>query len=69
MQLTDANGQKLSIISLKSVSNELKAQTLKPGAKVEGVVVYEVPEKQQGDKWDLLFKGGDNLSLDWSLAG
>jgi hypothetical protein len=51
-----------------SVYNELKAQTLKPGKLVEGVAVFEVPQKNYTDKWMLEFKTSNNKMREWSLA-
>src|SRR5574341_2166792 len=36
-------GTALSMVSLKSLTNELTMQTLKPGAKLDGVIAYELP--------------------------
>lgn len=59
----------VQLVSLKSATNELTAQSLKPGAKVTGVVIYEVPQSQQKDKWALEFKGANSAVAQWSLAG
>jgi Domain of unknown function (DUF4352) len=59
----------LQMEALKSVSDELKAQTLKPGQTVKGVAVFEVPQTQYADKWMLEFQGGNNQMLAWTLAG
>lgn len=61
-----AGSVNLSPVSLKSLKNQLSSQELKPGAKVEGVIVYEAPKKNT--QWELLFKGPNGQNLLWSLG-
>ena len=56
-----------TMVSLKSLTNELTAQTLKPGAKLTGVIAYELPMTES--KWSLELKGTNNQNLMWSNAG
>ncbi|MBI3764606.1 MAG: DUF4352 domain-containing protein [Chloroflexi bacterium] len=65
--LVNAGGADFSIVTLKSLTNELKAMSLKPGQKIEGVVAFEIPQKN--DKWNLEFKSGNKNEASWSLAG
>jgi len=60
-------GTASTMVSLKSLTNELTAQTLKPGAKLTGVIAYELPMTE--NKWSLELKGTDNQNLMWSNAG
>lgn len=69
LSLVGPSNTVIQLDALKSVSNELKSQTLKPGQKVEGVAVFEVPQKDYADKWMLELKTGNNQTLQWSLAG
>lgn len=61
------DGRSYMMLALKNYGDELKAQTLKPGAKIQGAVVYEVPIKFE--KWTLDFNGGNNQTLLWNSAG
>jgi len=64
----DPTGSVMSMVSLKSLTNELTTQTLKPGAKIDGVIAYQIPQKD--DKWTLEFKGTNtNQPLMWSNIG
>ena len=54
------------MLSLKSVSNELKSQTLKPGAKVSGVVIFEAPQNYKG--FELMYKNPTHTAL-WIISG
>lgn len=65
--ILDPTGTVVSMVALKSLTNELTTQTLKPGAKIDGVIAYQVPQKEE--KWTLEFKGTNNQSLMWSNAG
>ena len=56
-----------TMVPLKSLTNELTAQTLKPGAKLTGVIAYELPMTES--KWSLELKGTNNQNLMWSNAG
>jgi Domain of unknown function (DUF4352) len=60
-------GTASTMVSLKSLTNELTAQTLKPGAKLNGVIAYELPMTE--NKWSLELKGTNNQNLMWSNAG
>ena len=60
-------GTVLSMVTLKSLTNELTTQTLKPGAKLNGVIAYQLPQTE--DKWTLELKGTQNQNLMWSNAG
>jgi cell wall-associated NlpC family hydrolase len=61
-----ASSTNLSPVTLKSLKNQLGTQELKPGAKIEGVVVYEAPKKDT--QWELLFKGSNDQKVFWSLS-
>ncbi len=52
-------------VTLKAVKDQLSLQTLKPGAKLTGVVIFEVPEQHAG--FDLKFKAGPN-EASWKLG-
>lgn len=52
-------------LTLKTAKDELAKQTLKPGAKVTGVVVFQVPEKHSG--FDLMYKN-ETTEVKWSLG-
>ena len=67
MVILDPAGMVTSMVPLKSLTNELTAQMLKPGAKLDGVISYEVPQKE--DQWTLEFKGPNDHNLMWSNAG
>jgi uncharacterized protein DUF4352 len=56
-----------NMVSLKSLTNELTAQTLKPGAKLNGVIAYELPMAES--KWSVELKTTNNQNLIWSNAG
>ncbi len=56
----------ISPVTLKSLTNQLKAQDLKPGAKLQGVIAFEVAKKD-GGSLVLMFKGTGNQSTLWSL--
>jgi hypothetical protein len=67
MVILDSTGKVLPMVSLKSLSNELTTQILKPGAKLDGVVAFEIPQNE--DKWTLEYNGTNNHTLMWSNAG
>ena len=67
MVILDPTGKILPMVSLKSLPNELTTQTLKPGAKLDGVVAFEIPQTEA--KWTLEYKGANNHTLMWSNAG
>ena len=67
--LMGPDGKPIAFVALKSAATELKKQTLKPGAKVDGVVVYEVAASQEKAPWTLQYKGLGSTALAWSLAG
>lgn len=52
-------------VTLKAVKDQLSLQTLKPGGKLTGVVVFEAPEQHAG--FDLKFKAGSNEAT-WKLG-
>ena len=56
----------ISPATLKSLKNQLTAQDLKPGAKLEGVIAFEVAKKDVGSL-ELMFKGANNQNVLWSL--
>lgn len=64
--ILNPTGMAISMVTLKSQTNELAAQMLKPGEKLEGVIVYEVPQKE--NKWTLEFKTTNNQNLMWSIG-
>lgn len=67
MVVLSPTGTVLSMVTLKSLKDELTTQTLKPGAKLSGVIAYEVPATEA--KWTLELKGANNQNLMWSNAG
>ena len=67
MVILSPAGTVLSMVTLKSLTNELSTETLKPGAKLSGVIAYELPQTE--DKWTLELKGTNNQNLMWSNAG
>ena len=67
MVILDPKGTVISMVSLKSLTNELTNQTLKPGAKLDGVIAYELPQIE--NKWTLELKSTNNQNLMWSNAG
>ena len=60
------DGTTVSMATLTAATDVLAAQTLKPGAKAQGVIVYDVP--QNVSKWLLEFEGANNHNLLWSLG-
>ncbi len=54
------------VVTLKSLTNQIKAQDLKPGAKLQGVIAFEAAKKDVGSL-ELMFKGTNNQSAVWSL--
>lgn len=66
LSLADATGDSFQPVLLKSVEHQLEAQTLKPGQKLEGEAVFEVPRK--GAEWYLEFKDSSGHHLTWSMA-
>jgi len=66
LMILDASGKSLSWEVVKSESNELSAKALKPGDKLDGVIVYEVP---QADKTLVLeFKNASSPTLKWMIG-
>lgn len=65
--LANTTGDSYKPVMLKSASDQVEAQTLKPGAQIKGIVVFEVPEK--GAEWYLEFKDTANHHVTWSMAG
>jgi len=63
MVILDPTGTQWTMVSLKSLTNELTTQLLQPGAKLDGVIAFEIP--QQENKWTLEFKGTNNQNLMW----
>ena len=66
LSLANTTGDSFQPVLLKSIEHQLEAQTLKPGAKLEGAAIFEVPQK--GAEWYLEFKDSGGHHLTWSLT-
>ncbi len=64
--ILNPTGMVVSMVTLKSQTNELTIHMLKPGDKLDGVIIYEVPQKE--NKWTLEFKSANNQNLMWSIG-
>jgi hypothetical protein len=65
-KILDSSGKPISMASLKSVSNELSAKMLKPGEKIQGVIVYELPTKDK--PLTLEFENSKSQTLMWAIS-
>lgn len=66
LMLMDPTGaSRFTTLSLKSVTNALTTQTLKPGAKLSGIVVFEVPKDTKG--LELTFRNTTHEAA-WALG-
>src|SRR5574341_1064823 len=45
--IVGTSGAAIQMEQLKSIPTDLKAETLKPGQKIAGVIVYELPQTQE----------------------
>jgi len=69
LSLVDSDGNLLNATDTATEANALSAQTIKPGATVTGVLVYQIPDTHQNEMdWNLLFVGKDNTTLRWLLV-
>jgi hypothetical protein len=65
-KVLDAGGKPIVMATLKSVSNLLSVKLLKPGEKIQGVIVYELPEKDK--TVTLEFKNANIPTLIWTIS-
>ena len=63
MVILDPNGTERTMVSLKSLTNELTTQLLQPGAKLNSVIAFEIPQHE--NTWTLEFKGDYDQNLMW----
>lgn len=65
-KILDASGKPISLAAVKSVSNLLSAKSLKPGEKIQGVIVFELPEKDKS--LTLEFENAKSPTLMWAIS-